>query len=307
MDLNILISTIIAATSALVAIIGGFLVSRVLSLSSERVGIERKLREIENDISAKKDMLERVNTALLEEDVNDFIKDNCKKILLEDKTLEQIIDEDEYTSLTVDQLKPYINEFNSIKKEVFTIINEFEGKTIPSDFNDLIQGRSELKKPERKEWYELIYETIYDLLPEEEEESSHHFGININDLIPRISFPTKNFVSPVTTQAMMQRRRDMENERNRLEDDIRILELQKQEQEKILGDYGKPKGLWGGLLVLIYSCIVGIAYPSTLLPYPSNVYNDTLTKWFLLGLFFSQLIALFIYLAVNLHRLTKTK
>jgi hypothetical protein len=288
MDLNILISTIIAATSALVAIIGGFLVSRVLSLSSERVGIERKLREIENDISAKKDMLERVNTALLEEDVNDFIKDNCKKILLEDKTLEQIIDEDEYTSLTVDQLKPYINEFNSIKKEVFTIINEFEGKTIPSDFNDLIQGRSELKKPERKEWYELIYETIYDLLP-------------------GISFPTKNFVSPVTTQAMMQRRRDMENERNRLEDDIRILELQKQEQEKILGDYGKPKGLWGGLLVLIYSCIVGIAYPSTLLPYPSNVYNDTLTKWFLLGLFFSQLIALFIYLAVNLHRLTKTK
>jgi len=46
MDLNGLINTIIASTAALVAIIGGFLVSRVLALSSERVAVERSLMRL---------------------------------------------------------------------------------------------------------------------------------------------------------------------------------------------------------------------------------------------------------------------
>ncbi|WP_263406693.1 hypothetical protein [Niallia endozanthoxylica] len=39
MDLNSLITTIISSSAALVAIIGGFLVSRVIALSSEQTGI----------------------------------------------------------------------------------------------------------------------------------------------------------------------------------------------------------------------------------------------------------------------------
>lgn len=54
MDLNGLISTIISSTAALVAIIGGFLVSRVISLSSEKNSIVRRLREINNDLKSKK-------------------------------------------------------------------------------------------------------------------------------------------------------------------------------------------------------------------------------------------------------------
>ncbi|MFB5284535.1 hypothetical protein [Peribacillus sp. Hz7] len=78
-------------------------------------------------------------------------------------------------------------------------------------------------------------------------------------------------------------------------------------QMKILNDYGKPKWVWTGLFVLIYACIVGIIYPSTLLPYPKDIYDDVLTKWFLLGLFFSQLVALFVYLGFAMYKLTNDK
>jgi len=91
MDLNNLLSTTINSTSALVAIIGGFLVSRVISLSSEQNSIKRRLREINNEISAKEKMLDNIINWLFEDDLNDFIKANCKKILFEDKTLDKLL------------------------------------------------------------------------------------------------------------------------------------------------------------------------------------------------------------------------
>ena len=77
-DLNILISTIISATAALVAIIGGFLVSRVITLSSEKNSIVRRLKEINNELSNKQEILDRVELILLEDDVDDFIHNHAK-------------------------------------------------------------------------------------------------------------------------------------------------------------------------------------------------------------------------------------
>ncbi|WP_186579773.1 hypothetical protein [Aquibacillus kalidii] len=49
-----LLSTIIISTAALVAIIGGFLESRIISTSSDQNGIKRKIREINNELVAKR-------------------------------------------------------------------------------------------------------------------------------------------------------------------------------------------------------------------------------------------------------------
>jgi hypothetical protein len=78
--------------------------------------------------------------------------------------------------------------------------------------------------------------------------------------MPKYDFGSINpvIVSPVNSQIY----RDNEKERNKLQDNLHVLKIQKEEQEKVLNDYGRPRGLWGGLAVLIYACIVGIAYPS---------------------------------------------
>ena len=58
MDLNGLISTIISSTAALVAIIGGFLVSRVITLSGEKSGILKKIKEIDKELDIKNSLYE---------------------------------------------------------------------------------------------------------------------------------------------------------------------------------------------------------------------------------------------------------
>lgn len=298
MDLTTLISSIITATAALVAIIGGFLVSRVISLSSERSTIERRMREINNDISVKEEMYERSNAALLEEDANDFIIEHHEDLVLNDKSVEQLVNESDYNGITKAKLDPFIKQFDSVKDEVITIIQKHEGSTIPSNFDDIITGKSDLSNPDKKSWYELIYDVIYKNMPKEK--PANKFGI------PHFTPPSLN-LSTVKPAGEYQRYRDMVKERDQLADDLGALRAQKKEQKKILDDYGTPHGMWAGLGVLIYACIVGIAYPSTLLPYPINYYNDVETKWILLTLFFSELIVLFVYLAFSLYRLTSNQ
>lgn len=300
MDLNILLSTIISATAALVAIIGGFLVSRVISLSSEQSSIQRKLREINNEIYAKENILNDVVKYLLEDDVEDFIKDNCEKIIFEDKTLEQIIKEDDYTSLTVEELKPYIEELNSIRDEVLDIIESQKRDSFSSDFDELIEGDSQcLKKPNRKECYETIYSAIFNHTQMKQPRDFSNWALSLSP--PML----KNI--PLLNSANNQDYREKIKERDQLNNELAVLNIQKREQEKILGDYGTPRGLWSGLLVLIYACIVGIICPSILLPYTIGVYDDLSTKYLLLGLFFSELIVLFIYLAFTMYKLTQTQ
>ncbi|MED4798869.1 hypothetical protein P9684_03245 [Bacillus atrophaeus] len=291
MDLNGLISTITTSTAALVAIIGGFLVSRVISLSSEQTGIKRRIREIDNDLLAKKELLQNIENYLLEEDAKDFLKDNIKK-LLQMESLSEIINEDKYNYRSEEELKPYFNEMQNIMQELFTLFDKLE--ELDDDFDDFYKKNNHhLKDIEKRDLYEFAYDGMMDWVSSQSQ-SSDPFALALNYRPPISNLPSVNLEY-----------RDKKREHDRLYDDIRVLELQIEEQRKILNDYGKPRGVWGGFAVLVYACIVGIIYPSMLLPYPTDTYNDNLTKYWLLILFFSQLVALFVYLGFAMFKLMK--
>jgi hypothetical protein len=296
LDLNGLISTIISSTAALVAIIGGFLVSRVISLSSEKNSIVRRLREINNDLKSKKELLNTIEIDLLEDDIDSFINEYSKEIIIENKPFDELLEYDKSYNLTVEQLKPYIVELLSIRDEIINLMDDAE--SLPEEFNDFIRING-FNINDRIEWYELVYQTLYDEIMKSSYSSYGPLGIKV---------PTPPNLIPARLNLVEQQiHRDKIKEFQRLQNEIEVLKVRKDEQEKILNDYAKPNGLWGGFFVLIYSCVVGIAYPSTLLPYPKDVYNDELTQCFLLVLFFSQLIVLFLYLGIAMYRLTKNK
>lgn len=121
-DLNILIGTIVTATAALVAILGGFLVSRVLTLSSEQNGIRRRIREIGKDILVKKDMLSRIENDILEEDVDDFIYENYEEILFKDKDFEEILSNEDFRGRKENEFKPYIDELKAVYDDFFLLL-----------------------------------------------------------------------------------------------------------------------------------------------------------------------------------------
>ena len=283
-DLNGLISTIITATAALVAIIGGFLVSRVITLAGEKQSIERRLQEIDNDLTIKKEMLENIEKVIFEEDIDDFIQNHCEELIIEGKSLEEILRDDDSCNFSEEDLKPYVEELITIRDKTIEMIEKSED--LPSDFTEFINDNG-IQIEGKKSWYELVYKII----------RKNVLGTGfLYDLEP-----------PVLSIMDAQTYREKVKYRDELRNEVYFLSVRKNEQQKILNDYVKPYGLWSGLAVLIYSCIVGIAYPCILLPYPEETYNDVKTKWLLISLFFSALIAIFIYLAVSMHKLTRRK
>jgi len=285
MDLNNLITTITTSTAALVAIIGGFLVSRVISISSEQNGIKRKIREIKNDLIAKRDIIINIEKYLFEDDLNDFVTNENIKRMLSGKTLEDIIEKDEYTFLSIEELEPYFRQLRDIAQELLDLMGKSD--KIYTKFSQFNKDFYDFIYPDRKEWYAMIFEEIY------KSSQSRPTG-----MISGIGYGSFNNVNTNTDY------KDSKREKERIENEVTILELQKKEQIKMLDDYGQPKWIWSGLFVLIYASIVSIIYPSTLLPYPPNTYNDIQTKWLILSLFYSQLLALFIYLGIAMNKLT---
>ncbi|MFC5734325.1 hypothetical protein [Cytobacillus gottheilii] len=294
MDLNTLISTIITSTAALVAIIGGFLVSRVISISSEQNSIKRRIREINNDIMAKQEISKGIEDYLFEDDLGDFVTRKNIKRIFNGLTLDETIEEDDFTRLTKEEIEPY---FNQIKE----MIDELEHKLISSEntynsFKEFHKDNEELKYPNRKDWYEKIFKVIDDSL--RQQSINGVFGIGVS--LPKYDSLDVDFASLTPNHNYGY----YVKEHEKIEDEIKVLELQKKAQQDLLNNFGKPAWIWSGIAVLIYASIVGIVYPSVLLPYPLDTYNDSLTKWFLLSLFYSQLFALFAYLSFAMYKIT---
>lgn len=286
MDLTSLITAIMSSTAALVAIIGGFLVSRVISLSNDQSFLKRKIEEINITIDSKNELVNSITKFLFEDDLNDFVTTSNMKLLINDYSLEEIIKEDEYTYLSKEELEPYFIILLEIKEEVFKIWN---AAGFSKEFFEKIIEQKKIKHNERSEWYSTMLDAIIDFF-------SPDRG-SITNLTYRSITPP-----PINTDY-----RDREREKEQLIYEIEFLQKQKQEQERAINDQLETKWVWSGIGVLIYSSIFGILYPATLLPYKLNYYNDEQTKYFLLLLFGSCLFAIFIYLVFAIYKIANLK
>jgi hypothetical protein len=301
-DLTDLITTIISSTAALVAIIGGFLVSRVITLSSEKNAITRRLGEINAELDSKINMYDNIGLLLLESDVDDFFHEYAEDILIYEKPIQEILDEEDSADLTEDELKPYIEMLLTIYNHVIDMIdNTDDDYSLPRSFDDFVKD-NEVSLNDNKDWYELVYNTIYKEFQRDlQRQASSNPLLGFHPLI-RVPDPAiYNFRSISNAKWYG----DKIKERNILKDELQILTVMKEEQKKTLSNYGQISGIWSGLAVLAYSSIAGIVIPILLLPYPLNTYDDAVTRKVLLVLFFSHLIILFIYLAVSMYKLTK--
>lgn len=294
MDLNELISTIMSSTSALVAIIGGFLVSRVITLSSEKNGILKKIKEVDRELNIKKRLLESGKKIIENEDIDDFVREYAEEILFNQKSVEDIFEEDHSINLDRSLIDSTLVRVKEIFEFIFRKIQLTDDDyLLPTDFNEFTRD-NEIKINEYRDWHELIYDSILSHISKQKSSFPYY------DMVS--SFPNiGNFKSILSSQEYESNVRKMIN----LEDDIKVLEALRNAEEDMLKGYGKISGLWSGLAILIYACIVGIIIPSFLLPYPLNYYDDYATRMTLLILFISELIAIFSYLGFSMFRLTK--
>lgn len=285
MDLTSLISAIISATAALVAIIGGFLVSRVISISNDQSFLKRTIDGLKTDIKHKKELLKEVNTYLFEDDLEDFVTKDNLTLLLKGRKLEEIIAEADYTYLTQEELSPYFDILIEIKEEVENYLRSDEFETNSSD--RLIEQK-DMKHPDRSDWYKIMEEIVVDFYSPS-------------------PFSHISFLSPSTTASANTEYRYKKREKEQLKNEIKILSSQKTEHESTINNYIEASWIWSGIGVLIYSSLVGMLYPATLLPYPINYYNDAQTKILVITLFGSGLLSIFLYLITAVYKMTSRK
>lgn len=286
MDLTSLVTTIITSTAALVAIIGGFLVSRVISLSNDQSFLKRKIDEINITIESKNNLVDSITKFLFEDDLNDFVTEGNMKLLINNYSLEEIIKEDEYTYLSKEELEPYFILLLEIKEEVVDIYKMNGGsKQYSVEFIE----QKKIKYVERSEWYLIMLDAIIDTFS------------STRGWISDIAYKTMG-ASSINTDY-----KDKAREKEQLVYEIEFLNKQKLEQERAINNQLETKWVWSGIGVLIYSSIIGILYPATLLPYDTDIYNNEQTKTFLLILFGSCLFLLFIYLIFAVYKLTNFK
>lgn len=122
-DPNWLYSTIAQSTAALVAIIGGFLVSRVVSLAGTREALQRRCRELESRLAGVEPRLEDVKQRRFEWDADDFLND-AKDTLLElaDQIQERGLTAGHLVSTGVDDQGRDPSEFDAMIAEVIARI-----------------------------------------------------------------------------------------------------------------------------------------------------------------------------------------
>ena len=190
----------------------------------------------------KKELLNTIEIDLLEDVIDSFINEYSKEIIIENKPFDELLEYDKSYNLTVEQLKPYIVELLSIRDEIINLMDDAE--SLPEEFNDFIRING-FNINDRIEWYELVYQTLYDEIMKSSYSSYGPLGIKV---------PTPPNLIPTRLNLVEQQiHRDKIKEFQRLQNEIEVLKVRKDEQEKILNDYAKPNGLWGGFFVLTHN------------------------------------------------------
>lgn len=312
-DPNWLLATCVQATATLVAIIGGFIASRLIALSAETNGMKNELHNISSDLQFNYDKRERLEARKLNLEVDWFVSDIIDEIVengFDDYYYGKVQEYDlgyyiEKSNTEVDRqiLEPVFNGLiRTVESAYSKIVNAFKSdSTSLGGFYEFIRTTGIEFKDREKEIYQTVYDNILKQLKrlQREEErkkspTSTLLAVSTSSYIDNITMPR---ITPIgETQ-----------EHSKLVSDITLVQLDiqyLQKKEKRLNakikDYGRPKGIYGGLIIFVYFTLVGIIFPLALMPL------DQLTlfaKGTILFFFITGLLSVFSYFIMLINKI----
>lgn len=282
-DLTSFLSTIVSASSSIVAILGGFIASKLISIDGERDSVLSRLKAIDKELSyyvsecdklQKEDETEALN--FISEHVDDFFSR---------KKLEPIYQCEQKVNLSIEKL-------NDFWKRGLDLLVEYikELKNEKAKINDDYIPDTLVQK----------YRNCYF-----ENELINLFGEKVKRDYGSTSKSTGSFLGfPPIESISITRPIFVSNERAIIEKEheIDLLRMKKQLLEDQIPMLKKPKGIKIGLSIFALFSIACIIFPLVLSPFTTdNLQYYNLTKWGVLGMFFTGLSGMFIYLIYLLH------
>lgn len=318
LDPNWLYSATAQSAAAIVAIMGGFIVSRILALNSEKRTLRNQLEAARHRLSLleqqQREAYHRYQIIRVErffDDVSDYLmKEKALPPLEElvrrypDLHLDPEVLKHEYETLSQSSLAA--RQFLDQHADIIDV-NQ------PLVFEDwLAENKLDLSELDVSAYDREILKQEYDRRRAEGMEIKAERARNQAPSI--IGFPTDHLIyaPPDFTKYEVYKRQRQDTRLEKAEDGLRSLQHECQFVEgevhrlrSQLDSFAFPPNLWLGFVVLTYFAGVGIIVPLRLMPSePSEVY-DTGLKNLTIGLFSSGLLAVLIYLALQLRQLIK--
>ena len=116
-DLTSLLTTISSASASFIAILGGLVASKLLTISSERDAVLTNISEIDKKISAKESQKNTLQKENNDSDALDFVESNIAG-LLHQIPFERVYENSTNKTLSIDTLLPYWEKSISINAQL---------------------------------------------------------------------------------------------------------------------------------------------------------------------------------------------
>lgn len=284
-DLTAFLTTIASSSAGIVAILGGFIASKLISIDGERDSVLSHLKEIEKELSyrmAERDKLQKEDD---ENEALNFMSTRLDEILSGDE-LEPIYKLEPSAELTLERLIPYWEKGIAVAKEY---IEELELQKTP--MNDVCIPDVLVEKYHGCYFeYELLTLIGEKVKRDSRKDANSNNSFNIFTKVDDLVIPTRVYC---TSNG---RHIDEENSA------ISLLSMKKQLLKEQIPALKKPKGMVLGLFIFAVFSVACIIVPLALSPFTTDdlqYYN--LIKWSVLGLFLVGLGSIFVYLIYLLY------
>jgi hypothetical protein len=301
-DPTVLYSTAAQATAALVGIVGGFLVSRLVALSSERSSLVQRAGELQSSLDLATKHWEQLHSERL----------RVSKKWFEDRHFDDFIGvrgnvdteaEARWIPVgsSVEEMRPVAESLAQRIKLAFEKVSDaYRAAEYPS--TDIEQLR--LRIPDIADEDVRIFEEAAAQLADER-------GQGRLSGMGGFSLPRRRLVSPAltnvaTSDVVVQRQEGRVRDER---DALAKVEALRHELGYVKGEirrFGSPEGVGSGIATLVYFSLVGIALPMILMSL-SPVPSDPWVRIVAIGTFGSGLVVLLVYIGRLVQKLKPPK
>ncbi|HEX4443130.1 MAG TPA: hypothetical protein VHZ81_06135 [Galbitalea sp.] len=276
-DPNWLLSSTAQSAAALVAIVGGFLVSRLIALSAERAAVGQRREELTQRRSLKRNELDEVRAVRLQVSREWFLEHHLNDVVDAKGEIdpESLIEEFTPLGSSEDEMRAFAAELLEATGQAFSALSSqfISRNNFPSTVVELRSAGIEVP-PEFETLFARVARAVRESLP-------RPFGYS-----SMIDMST--LIIPNSTQAPVRRQEARIDRERQLESDIRLLDAEIDLIETRTRSFAKPDGVTGAVLSLVYLSLVGIVLPTTLMavrPVPDSVgWRVTVVAAFVSGL-----------------------
>lgn len=267
-DPNWLLSSAAQSAAAFVAIIAGFIATRVLGLSAERAGVKSLLADTHATLQFQRGRLAEQRRRLRDMDVSAFIDESLDRIVESrgEIPLADLVEDGTATGRTKEELQPSFDKTVATVKEAFQLFlveRPFQDEP-PDEMTEYLRSIGVNVNLEERHIYERVYWKSAEIWSAQRRKRSSRRLFGALDIGPSpVVLPTN---LNIPGQESVRLANDLHEECSRLEAECGRLELQERQYEERLRGLGKPEGLTVGLAALLYCAVTGIFVPIALMP-----------------------------------------